>query len=347
MRYLITGGAGFIGSHLADRLLQQGNAVRVLDDFSTGTTHNVSHLLGRAGFDLVQGSVLDESLVEEHMAGCDGVFHLAAAVGVRRIMERPVETLVTNVRGTEVILDLAAQHGTKVLLASTSEVYGKTLENNGHFHALREDDDRTMGSTKKRRWAYACSKALDEFLALAYHDEKQLPVVIVRFFNTVGPRQTGRYGMVIPRFVERALQGDDLVVHGDGEQSRSFTHVRDAVWAIVRLMELEEATGEIFNIGHGREITIKALAQRVIELTGSSSNIVYVPYDEVYGEGFEDMRRRTPDISKLQRMIGFEPRHDIEAILRDVVRDFEARRPQETDHPASSVAEPMDPLVPG
>ena len=257
--------------------------------------------------------------MEDLVSRCDAIYHLAAAVGVRLIMDAPVETLTTNVRGTEIVLDLASQHGRKLFLASTSEVYGKTLENNGHIHALREDEDRTLGATTRKRWAYACSKAFDEFLALAYHEERGLDLVIARFFNTVGPRQTGRYGMVIPNFVRRALAGETIVVHGDGEQSRSFTHVDDAVWSATRLMELDGAEGEVFNIGHGETITINGLAEKVIELTGSSSDVEHVPYEEVYGEGFEDMRRRTPDIGKLQGALGYEPRHDVDDILLDVI----------------------------
>ena len=325
MRYLVTGGGGFIGSHLSEKLLEAGHEVHTVDNFSTGRPDNVAHLMDHSDFHVTEGDIMKYPLMDELVADCDAVYHMAAAVGVKLIMEEPVETLTTNVRGTEIVLDLCCKHDKKLFLASTSEVYGKTLENNGDIHALKEDEDRTLGATSRKRWAYACSKAFDEFLALAYREEKGLDVVIVRFFNTVGPRQTGRYGMVIPNFVRRALAGETLEVHGDGEQSRSFTHVDDAVWAATRLMESDEAEGEVYNIGNGKEITINELAEKVVELTGSSSDIVHVPYEEVYGEGFEDMRRRTPDVSKLQELLGFEPRHDIDRILEDVIEYERAR----------------------
>lgn len=319
MRYLVTGGAGFIGSHLTEHLLEEGHDVLVVDNFSTGRPANIAHLIDHPKLELVQGDIMSYPLMEDLVERCDAVYHMAAAVGVKLIMEEPVETLTTNVRGTEIVLDLACRYDRKVFLASTSEVYGKTLENNGDIHALREDEDRTLGATSRKRWAYACSKAFDEFLALAYREEKGLDLVVVRFFNTVGPRQTGRYGMVVPNFVKRALAGETLTVHGDGEQSRSFTHVDDAVWAASRLMELPEAEGQVFNIGHGETITINELAEKVVELTGSSSDIEHVPYESVYGEGFEDMRRRTPDIGKIRAALGFEPRYDIDDILLDVI----------------------------
>lgn len=317
-RMLITGGAGFIGSHLAERLLELGHQVDVIDNLSTGRLENIAHLTDTPGFTHVVGDVLNTTVMDELMSRCDTVFHLAAAVGVKLIMENPVETIVTNVRGTEVVLELASNHGCKVLVASTSEVYGKSMELNGG-KAMSEGDDWTLGPTNKRRWAYACSKAMDEFLALAYYDEKKLPVVVARFFNTVGPRQTGRYGMVVPRFVQWALLGEPLVVHGDGEQSRCFTHVDDAVSAILMLMDCPEAEGEVVNVGNGAEITINALAQKVVAETRSTSRITHVPYDKVYGSGFEDMRRRIPDIQKLHAFTGFEPRHDIDRILKDVI----------------------------
>lgn len=326
MRYLVTGGGGFIGSHLSEKLLDEGHEVHAVDNFSTGRPDNVAHLMDHPGFHVTEGDIMQYPLMEELVADCDAVYHMAAAVGVKLIMEEPVETLTTNVRGTEIVLDLCCRHDRKLFLASTSEVYGKTLENNGDIHALKEDEDRTLGATSRKRWAYACSKAFDEFLALAYREEKGLDVVIARFFNTVGPRQTGRYGMVIPNFVRRALAGETLRVHGDGEQSRSFTHVDDAVWAAVRLMETEEAVGEVYNIGNGKEITINELAEKVIEITGSASDVVHVPYHEVYGEGFEDMRRRTPDITKVRELLGFEPRRDIDEILEDVI-EHERTRP--------------------
>ena len=325
MHYLLTGGAGFIGSHLAEYLLEQGHHVHALDNLVTGSLENISHLQPHPRFSLTIGNVLDYHTLERHLERCDQVFHLAAAVGVKLIMEEPVETIVTNVQGTENVLKLAHYHRKKVLLASTSEVYGKSMEHNGGLEALHEDEDWTLGPTTKRRWAYACSKAIDEFLALAYADEKGLPVVIARFFNTVGPRQTGRYGMVIPNFVQWALRSEPIQVFGDGEQSRCFTHVRDAVRAIAALMETEAAEGEVFNVGSEEEVTMNELAERVCAATGSEAGYVHVPYEQVYGEGFEDMRRRTPDITKLRRAIGYAPRYTTEDIIRDVVSYYGAR----------------------
>ncbi len=322
MRCLITGGAGFIGSHLADYLIAQGHHVHIIDNLSTGRLENVDHLLNHERFESTIADILDYDVLEKHIARCDQVYHLAAAVGVRLIMEQPVETIVTNVRGTENVLMLANQYRKKVLVASTSEVYGKLMETNGEIERLREDDDLTLGPTMKRRWAYACSKAIDEFLALAYSDEKKLPLVVTRFFNTVGPRQTGRYGMVIPSFVQSALRNEPIQVFGDGEQSRCFTFVGDAVRAVVTLMQTPEAEGKVFNIGGSEEITINALAQRVKELTGSASEIVHIPYEETYGPGFEDMRRRTPDIGKLRAAIGYAPTHGTDDILMAVIRHF-------------------------
>jgi UDP-glucose 4-epimerase len=319
MRYLITGGGGFIGSHLADRLIGDGHQVHIFDNLSTGRRDNFEHLVDHPRFSYTIGDVLNDTALEEVMRDCDQVFHLAAAVGVKLIMEKPVETIVTNVRGTETVLEVAHQQGKKVLVASTSEVYGKAMEVNGGSRALSEQDNWTLGPTNKRRWAYACSKALDEFMALAYYDEKRLPVVIVRFFNTVGPRQSGRYGMVIPNFVQAALRHQPIPVYGDGEQSRSFTHVADAVRAIIALMNCKEAEGGVFNVGNGAVITMNALAERVRELTRSESDIRHIPYREVYGAGFEDMRERTPDISKIRGFVGFQPQHDIDTILTDVI----------------------------
>lgn len=322
MKYLITGGAGFIGSHLADHLLADGHRVSALDNLSTGRLGNVRHLLADGHFDLTIGNVLDYHTLEGLVAAADRVVHLAAAVGVKLIMEQPVETIVTNVQGTENVLKLANYYDKRVLVASTSEVYGKSMERNGSIEQLREADDWTLGPTTKRRWAYACSKAMDEFLSLAYHDEKNLPVVVARFFNTVGPRQTGRYGMVIPTFVQQALAGEPIRVFGDGEQTRCFTYVGDTVRAVAALIDASEATGEVFNIGSHEEISINELAERVRALTGSHSDIVHIPYDEVYGPGFEDMRRRTPDISKLRTVIGYAPTHGIDDILREVIAFF-------------------------
>ncbi|WP_103027115.1 GDP-mannose 4,6-dehydratase [Salinibacter altiplanensis] len=319
MKYLITGGAGFIGSHLADALLEKGHHVHALDNLSTGRLANVRHLADHDRFSLTVGNVQDYHTLEKRVVECDRIVHLAAAVGVQRIMDQPVETLQTNVGGTENVLQLAHYHDTTTLLASTSEVYGKAMGKNEDLEALSEEDDWTLGPTSKRRWAYACSKATDEFLAQAYHDEHDLPVVIARFFNTVGPRQSGRYGMVIPSFVERALAGDPIEVHGDGTQTRCFTHVADAVWATQKLLDAPEAEGEVFNIGQGTEISINELAKRIRSMTNSDSEIVHVPYEEVYGPEFEDMKRRTPDVSKLHAATGYVPQHSTDDILRDVI----------------------------
>ncbi len=326
MHTLITGGAGFIGSHLADCLLEQGHRVHALDNLSTGRLDNIAHLVGHDRFAFTEGDVLDSDLVDSAVAAAERVVHLAAAVGVKRILDRPVETIRTNVGGTEAVLEAAHAHGTKVLLASTSEVYGKAMQNDGDLDALHEEGDWTLGPTSTRRWAYACSKAMDEFLALAYHDEYDLPVTCVRFFNTVGPRQSGQYGMVIPTFVERALAGEPIEVHGDGSQTRCFLHVQDAVRAVTNLLETPEAEGEVVNVGRPSAISIQELAERVRDLSGSDAPITYTPYEEVYGPGFEDMQRRTPDISKLQSLIDFAPRHTLADILRDVIADVTGRR---------------------
>jgi UDP-glucose 4-epimerase len=319
MKYLITGGAGFIGSHLTDALLEQGHHVHAFDNLSTGRLANVQHLDDHDRFSLTVGNVQDYHTLEKCVVECDRIVHLAAAVGVQRIMDQPVETLQTNVGGTENVLQLAHYHDKKTLLASTSEVYGKAMDKDDDLEALSEEDDWTLGPTSKRRWAYACSKALDEFLAQAYHDEHDLPVIAARFFNTVGPRQSGRYGMVIPRFVERALAGEPIEVYGDGTQTRCFTHVADAVRAVQGLLEAPGTEGEVFNVGQGTELSINELAERVRTLADSNSEIVRVPYEEVYGPGFEDMKRRTPDVSKLRTATGYEPQHTIDDILRDVI----------------------------
>jgi len=321
MHILVTGGAGFVGSHLADRLLEQGHHVHALDNLSTGRLDNIAHLADHDRFALTEGDVCDQATLDPLVADADRVVHLAAAVGVKRILNRPVETIQTNVGGTEAVLERAHKHDTKVLLASTSEVYGKAMQTDERLEALREDDDWTLGSPNKRRWAYACSKAMDEFLAKAYHDEYDLPVTCVRFFNTVGPRQSGQYGMVVPNFVERALAGEPITVHGDGTQTRCFTHVQDAVRAVTQLLETPAAEGEIVNVGQPDEISIKALAERVRTLSGADVPITYTPYEDVYGPGFEDMQRRTPDISKLQHLIEYEPQFTLDDILRDVIAD--------------------------
>jgi UDP-glucose 4-epimerase len=318
MRTLITGGAGFIGSHLAEALLARGDEVEVVDDLSTGSIDNIEHLKGQPGFHYVIDSVMNEPLLAEMIDRCDVVFHLAAAVGVRLIIEAPTRTIETNVGGTEVVLKLAAKKRRKVVIASTSEVYGKSGD-----VPFREDADLVLGATSKHRWAYACSKMLDEFLALAYHAEKKVPVVIVRFFNTIGPRQTGRYGMVVPRFVAQALAGEPITVYGDGTQSRSFTYVGDVVRALLALVEHPDAVGEVFNVGNGEEITIRALAERVRTMTSSSSPIVTIPYDEAYEAGFEDMPRRVPDIAKIRALVGYEPRVALQDMLTEIIGDAE------------------------
>lgn len=320
MRVLITGGAGFIGSHLSRALIGRGDRVLVLDDLSTGAMSNIEDLLDHEGFDYRIGSVTDVPLVAECVDRCDVTVHLAAAVGVRLIVEKPVHTIETNVRGTEVVLGAAAKKQKPVLVASTSEVYGKSTR-----IPFKETDDLTMGPTSHSRWAYACSKALDEWLALAYLREKKVPVVVCRFFNTVGPGQTGRYGMVLPNFVGQALRGDPITVYGDGQQSRCFGHVADTVEAVIRLMGTPEAVGEVFNIGNDQEVTIERLAEMVREATGSSSEIVHIPYEEAYAEGFEDMFRRVPSLEKLQSVIGFRPSIPLATVISDVVADLKSR----------------------
>jgi nucleoside-diphosphate-sugar epimerase len=320
MKVLITGGAGFIGSHLAERLLDRGDQAIALDDLSTGSMANIEHLEGRPGFSVRIGSALDPPLVRELVDRADVTVHLAAAVGVRLIVERPVHTIETNVRSTEVVLDAAAKKQKIVVLASTSEVYGKSSK-----VPFAEDDDLCLGPTTRSRWAYACSKALDEWLALAYWNEKQVPVIVLRFFNTVGPRQTGRYGMVLPNFVRQALKGEPITVFGDGRQSRCFGHVKDAVESLLRLVATPAAVGQVFNIGANEEVTILELAERVRATTKSSSPITLVPYEDAYSEGFEDMFRRVPDVTKLERTISFRPRTTLDDIIRDVVEDQRRR----------------------
>ena len=312
---LITGGAGFIGSHLSERLLDDGWEVYALDDLSTSSLENVAHLRENPRFHLVVDSVLAASVVNELVYKCDVVYHLAAAVGVRLIVEHPVRTMVTNVQGTENVLDHASRFGKRVVIASSSEVYGDHREE----RPLRENDRRIYGPTTARRWLYADSKAMDEHLALAYHRERDLDCVIVRLFNTVGPRQSGEYGMVIPRFVERALTNAPLEVHGDGTQTRCFCHVHDTIAALTELMEAQAASGEIFNVGSTERISVLDLAERVIALTESTSEIRFIPYDRVYGQGIEDMLHRAPAIDKVQGAIGWSPQLDLERILRDVV----------------------------
>ena len=317
MKVLITGGAGFIGSHLAESLLEMGHEVFVIDNLWTGKLANLSKIQNIQKFHLVVDTILNESVMNELIFKVDHIYHMAAAVGVRNIMDHPVETLDINVKGTETVLRLANRFKKKVLIASTSEIYGRHVE-----HSLSEDDNRVMGTVKKRRWAYACSKTLDEFLALAYFDEKKLPVVVSRLFNTVGPRQTGQYGMVLPNFVQSALLGKPITVFGDGTQSRSFTHVRDVVGAIIKLMDELRAEGDVFNVGNDHEVTINDLAHKVKEMTGSKSEIEHIPYEKAYGPGFEDMERRCPNIDKIKNLIGFTPTYDLEAIVQSVIDYF-------------------------
>ncbi|MDR1990276.1 MAG: GDP-mannose 4,6-dehydratase [Acidobacteriaceae bacterium] len=320
MRILITGGAGFIGSHLSEALLDAGHEVSILDNLSTGSIDNIAHLKARPGFTYHIDSVNNEPLLAELIDHADVVFHFAAAVGVKLIVEQPVHTIETNVHGTEVVLKHANKKKKLVVIASTSEVYGKS----GNV-PFSEDSDLVMGPTPKHRWAYACSKAIDEFLALAYWKERKLPVIIVRFFNTVGPRQTGQYGMVIPNFVRQAIAGEPVTVFGDGTQSRSFTHVADVVRALITLITEPRAVGQVINIGNTEEISIRALAERILAATGSASPIRLIPYDEAYESGFEDMPRRVPDLTKIHQMIGYEPRHTLDDILRDVIESFRKR----------------------
>jgi UDP-glucose 4-epimerase len=314
MRVLLTGGAGFIGSHLAEVLLAQGHEVSAIDDLSTGAFDNIAHLKGRPGFDYVIDTIMNESLTAELIDRADVIFHLAAAVGVKLIVEAPVRTIETNVHGTEIVLKHASKKGKLVVVFSTSEVYGKSTD-----VPFKEDADLVMGPTFKHRWAYACSKAIDEFLALAYHRERLLPVIVVRLFNTVGPRQTGRYGMVIPTFVQQALSGMPITVYGDGQQTRSFTYVGDVVQALARLMEAPGAVGQVFNIGNTEEISILALAERIKAMTGSPSEIVLIPYEQAYEEGFEDMPRRVPALEKIHALIGYQPTVQLEGILERVI----------------------------
>ena len=321
MRILVTGGAGFIGSHLTERLLEMGHGVIVLDNLSTGSLDNLKEVKDHQNFEMVIGSVRDASLVQELVESCDAVIHLAAAVGVKLILEKPSLSIHTNVNGTENILHAAANGNKLVLIASTSEVYGKTEK-----VPFSEDDDLLLGATANLRWSYAVAKMLDEALALSYSYEKRIRVIIMRLFNTTGPRQTGYYGMVLPNFVSQALKGNPITVYGTGDQSRCFGHVFDAVEAITRLLNAPNAIGEVFNIGNDEEITIDGLAKRIKERTGSSSEIVKKPYNEVYGFGFEDMQRRVPDVAKLERFIGYRPRTPLDQIIDDVIAEQRAAR---------------------
>lgn len=323
MKILITGGAGFIGSHLAELLLDAGHDVFVLDDLSTGSMDNIDHLKTHPRFDYVIDTIFNDAVLAEQVNQADLVFHLAAAVGVQLIVDAPVHTIETNVKGTEVVLRHAARTQTLVVLASTSEVYGKNTN-----LPFREDDDLVMGSTQKHRWAYACSKAIDEFMALAYLKERQLPVIVVRLFNTVGPRQTGRYGMVIPNFVHQALAGKPITVFGDGTQSRSFAYVGDVVRGLVSLVEDRRAVGEVFNLGNDEEITMNALARLVKTMTSSNSTIINIPYEEAYEAGFEDMPRRVPDLTKIKTLVGYAPQVRLPEILTNVIEHHRRHGPE-------------------
>ena len=333
MRVLITGGAGFIGSHLSDAYLERGDEVFIIDDLSTGSIENIRHLKDHPRFHYTIDTVHNHPVTAELVDQCDVIFHLAAAVGVKLIVESPVRTIETNVRGTETILALANKKKKKVLVASTSEVYGLSTQ-----VPFREDGNLVMGATTKGRWSYACSKAIDEFLALAYWREKKLPTIVVRLFNTVGPRQTGQYGMVIPTFVKQALANRPITVYGDGTQSRCFCYVVDVVKALMKLMDDEKSVGQVFNIGSNQEISIIELASKVKELTNSDSEIALVPYDEAYEEGFEDMPRRVPDIAKANQHIGFAPTVDLEGILISVIAFHSGQQAQERTNRATKGA---------
>src|SRR5579864_1554360 len=341
MSVLITGGAGFIGSHLAERLLARGEDVRIIDNLSTGSPRNIEHLQGVRGFECILDTITDQRLMEKLIQDADLVYHLAAAVGVRLIVESPTQAMDTNIRGTEVVLEIAAKQKKRVLITSTSEVYGKR-----NHVPFRENDDLVLGPPDKGRWSYACSKAIDEFLAVAYWKEKRVPTVIARLFNVVGPRQTGRYGMVIPSLIKQALSGRDMTVYGDGTQTRCFTYISDAVSALVALAEHPDTNGEVYNIGSVEEVSILALAEKIRDLTGSESKIVFVPYDQAYEQGFEDMMRRVPDLTKINRLIGYAPATSLEAILLNtnryhsqqwVVMQNGHKKPARAGHMAGSV----------
>jgi UDP-glucose 4-epimerase len=320
MRVLITGGAGFIGSHLAEAMLARGFEVNVIDNLSTGRKENIAHLIGNTNFEFFQTTIMNEPVLEDLIIQSDMVFHLAAAVGVKLIIEKPVETIETNIKGTENVLKFAMKGRKKVLIASTSEVYGKIPHGN-----LAEDGDRQYGPTTAHRWSYAASKAIDEFLALAYHKEYKLPVVITRLFNTVGPRQVGRYGMVLPNFVQQALKNEPITIFGSGKQSRSFTYVLDCVRVLMGLMDSDDAVGQVFNIGNDKEITIEDLALKVREMAGSKSEIRYISYEEAYESGFEDMDRRCPDNTKIRKLLDYKPTKDIDEIVAATIDYYRGR----------------------
>ena len=317
MKVLITGGAGFIGSHLSDELIALGNEVTILDDLSTGRFENITHLDGNKSFQFIEGTILNEMLVDKLVERCDVVYHLAAAVGVDLVVKKPLESLVTNIKGSEIVLDMAHRYHKKILITSTSEIYGKN--ENG---PLKEDDDRILGSPLKVRWGYSTAKAVDEMLAYIYWKEKNVPTIIVRLFNTVGPRQTGAYGMVVPRFVNQAIKNENITVYGTGKQSRCFLHVKDVIKTLVKLMNNKDAVGQVFNIGSQEEISVENLAKKIIEITKSKSKLVYISYEKAYEEGFEDMQRRVPDTSKVNKLVGFKPTIDLEGIIKSVVEYY-------------------------
>ncbi|MHC4628175.1 MAG: GDP-mannose 4,6-dehydratase [Planctomycetota bacterium] len=317
MRVLVTGGAGFIGSHLTERLLEDAHQVTVVDDLSTGSPENIENFKEHADFEFVTGDIRNAELMEPVVERCDVIFHLAAAVGVRLIAEDPVHTIETNIGGTEIVLDLANKFGKKILIASSSEVYGKSVN-----VPFREDDDIVLGSTTMPRWAYACSKAIDEFLGLAFYQQYGLGVVIARFFNTIGPRQTGQYGMVVPRFIQMALNDEPVLIYGTGKQTRCFCYVADVVEAVIRLMNCEQAAGRVYNVGSSEEISIEELADKIIEMTGSRSQKQFVPYEVAYGRAIEDMMRRVPSLERIKEAVGWESRTDLEEILRVITESF-------------------------
>ncbi len=317
MKVLITGGAGFIGSHLSDELIALGNEVAILDDLSTGRFENIAHLDGNKSFQFVEGTILNETLVDKLVERCDVVYHLAAAVGVDLVVKKPLESLVTNIKGSEIVLDMVHRYHKKILITSTSEIYGKN--ENG---PLKEDDDRILGSPLKVRWGYSTAKAVDEMLAYIYWKEKNVPTIIVRLFNTVGPRQTGAYGMVVPRFVNQAIKNEDITVYGTGKQSRCFLHVKDVIKTLIKLMNNKDAVGQVFNIGSQEEISVENLAKKIIEITKSKSKLVYISYEKAYEEGFEDMQRRVPDTTKVNNLVGFKPTIDLEGIIKSVIEYY-------------------------
>jgi len=316
VKVLITGGAGFIGSHLADHLLARGDQVVILDDLSTGRLSNIEHLMGRPDVEFVLGSILNSDLVDSVVSRVEVVYHLAAAVGVQLIVEKPLQSLMTNIRGSEIVFEKAHKHGARMLVTSTSEIYGKNTSDR-----LREEDDRILGSPLKSRWSYSEAKAIDEILAYTYWREKGLETVIVRLFNTVGPRQTGSYGMVIPRFVSQALRNEPITVYGSGDQTRCFCFVGDVVSGMIRLCDHPEAFGKVFNLGGNEEISIRELAERIISLAGSTSKLDFIPYDVAYEEGFEDMQRRVPDVTRAANLVGFAPSVGLDEIIRLVISE--------------------------